>query len=364
MRRSNGAEREMRVGFAALMVPPGDMTMAPRIGEAIGNAPLPGITPADPAPAGAVIVQKAGPEPQGQATIPDRIEQGRLRALALALPLDQPTRPAHVSPRADERDKAPAETGPELPPVAGDILVPLVVPPTAPPDSPLPAPNGITPSPPGAGTRPLPAASDQSEDAPLSERQGDTRPITGEPHAAAPRGMADTVLTAPSRPEAIPAAVGAVAPTPQSTAPQTFPAAPPTLDTSRPDWPATLVEEIRQRRDGQMRQVDLVLMPDRLGRVEVQIGLSEGTATIRIVTETPEAARLFTDAQHRLSEMMTRAGLDLAGHQAGTSTGGGHGHERGTTRGLPQTSPDGGTDPDAAVPTYLFRPEGRIDLIA
>ena len=103
------------------------------------------------------------------------------------------------------------------------------------------------------------------------------------------------------------------------------------LDLTSPTWADTLIEDIQVQAAEGAEQIDITLTPERLGRLQIQIEMRDGAASVRIITETAEAARLLNDAQGRLSEMMERAGMDLAGHSAG---------QQGDTRGQrDQTGP-------------------------
>ena len=107
------------------------------------------------------------------------------------------------------------------------------------------------------------------------------------------------------------------------------------LDMTSPTWTDSLIEDIQMQAADGAEQIDMTLTPERLGRLQIQIEMRDGAANIRIITETAEAARLFNDAQGRLSEMMERAGMDLAGHTAG---------QQGDARGQrDQTVPEGPT---------------------
>ncbi|MAY32962.1 MAG: flagellar hook-length control protein FliK [Rhodovulum sp.] len=111
------------------------------------------------------------------------------------------------------------------------------------------------------------------------------------------------------------------------------------LDMTSPTWTDSLIEDIQMQAADGAEQIDMTLTPERLGRLQIQIEMRDGAANIRIITETAEAARLLNDAQGRLSEMMERAGMDLAGHTAG---------QQGDARGQrDQTGPEGPT-PSAA----------------
>ena len=107
------------------------------------------------------------------------------------------------------------------------------------------------------------------------------------------------------------------------------------LDMTSPTWTDSLIEDIQMQAADGAEQIDMTLTPERLGRLQIQIEMRDGAANIRIITETAEAARLFNEAQGRLSEMMERAGMDLAGHTAG---------QQGDARGQrDQTGPEGPT---------------------
>ena len=65
----------------------------------------------------------------------------------------------------------------------------------------------------------------------------------------------------------------------------------------------------------------MILEPRHLGRLNVELGLRDGRASIRIAAETAEAARLLSTARGQLGQMLESAGLRLAGFQA-SGTGG------------------------------------------
>ena len=57
-------------------------------------------------------------------------------------------------------------------------------------------------------------------------------------------------------------------------------------------------------------------------RLNVELGLRNGKASIRIATETQEAARLLSGARAQLGQMLESAGMRLASFQATGSHGG------------------------------------------
>ena len=70
-----------------------------------------------------------------------------------------------------------------------------------------------------------------------------------------------------------------------------------------------------------VRNVRMILEPRHLGRLNVELGLRNGRASIRIAAETGEAARLLSGARGQLGQMLENAGMRLAGFQASGSGG-------------------------------------------
>lgn len=111
----------------------------------------------------------------------------------------------------------------------------------------------------------------------------------------------------------------------------------PLLSLTAGDWPremaAMLGEAGTLRRLGMGEALEIRLDPEALGQVNIRLEMRDGAAHVAIVTQTPEAARLFTDNQQRLAEALARAGLDLGSHSAGTGDGRGTGRETGAETG-------------------------------
>lgn len=84
----------------------------------------------------------------------------------------------------------------------------------------------------------------------------------------------------------------------------------------RPGWEAALTERIAAELSEDGQQIELDLSPERLGGLKITLEISDGQAQVRFVTETPEAARLIQQNEHRLSESLSRAGLSLGGHES------------------------------------------------
>jgi flagellar hook-length control protein FliK len=83
----------------------------------------------------------------------------------------------------------------------------------------------------------------------------------------------------------------------------------------RPGWDSVIAERIAAELSGDGTQIELDLTPEKLGHLKITLDLSSGEAQVRFVTETPEAARLIQQNEHRLTEALARAGLSLGGHE-------------------------------------------------
>lgn len=127
------------------------------------------------------------------------------------------------------------------------------------------------------------------------------------------------------------------------------------ISTTDPNWEVEFVDSIVAQVTGEDAVIDLSLSPDNLGKVEVRVELRDGRADVTFVTETREAARLFAQAEGRLSDLMQRHGLDLGGQASS---------QRDSS---PRQS--GGQHAQAAADTDLaplprLAGEGRVNLVA
>lgn len=82
----------------------------------------------------------------------------------------------------------------------------------------------------------------------------------------------------------------------------------------RPGWEGAIAERIEAELSGD-GQIELDLTPEHLGRLKIRLDMVDGQTMVRFVTETPEAARLIQQNEHRLSESLSRAGLSLGGQE-------------------------------------------------
>lgn len=133
---------------------------------------------------------------------------------------------------------------------------------------------------------------------------------------AAVEAVVDTAV------ETVAAATAPTGQTPQQAAQVTaqLPAAagfsaPAPIATDRPGWEGALADRIAAELSGDGQQMDLELAPEHLGRLRIRLEITDGQAQVRFVTETPEAARVIQQNEHRLSESLSRAGLSLGGQE-------------------------------------------------
>ena len=148
----------------------------------------------------------------------------------------------------------------------------------------------------------------------------------------------------------------------------TTPTGGPVLDTQDPNWTDDLgliAEEVLRTGAGEL---ELKLNPEKLGAMTLRIDMTDGRASVTIVTETPEAAKLMLDNQFRLSEQMQRSGFDLnqtVSHNAMSSGSEGHHSRRGGTpgsEGQGQGQDQQNTMPNADETRTM--PRSGVDLVA
>lgn len=68
-----------------------------------------------------------------------------------------------------------------------------------------------------------------------------------------------------------------------------------------------------------VQTVRIILEPRHLGRLNVDLGLRNGKASIRIAAETAEAAKLLGSARGQLGQMLEQSGMRLASFQTSAS---------------------------------------------
>lgn len=168
--------------------------------------------------------------------------------------------------------------------------------------------------------------------------------------------------------------------TPAATAQMPAVASPPSgqasaqLDMTQAQWAENLVEDITRHGNAAngTERLTLTLTPERLGTLQIRLEMQDGLTHVHIVTETPEAARAMTDAQHRLADALTRAGLEL-GSQSTQSGGSGRDPGQSGQSGQPEaetsgtdrsTRPEDSAAVDAATPRTGLHATTSINLLA
>ncbi|MDC2981619.1 flagellar hook-length control protein FliK [SAR116 cluster bacterium] len=91
------------------------------------------------------------------------------------------------------------------------------------------------------------------------------------------------------------------------------------LNTDNAGWSEVMVKRLTADLRSGVQNVRIILEPRQLGRLNVELGVRNGQALIRIAADTQEAAKLLSGARGQLGQMLEMAGLRLAGFQATSS---------------------------------------------
>jgi len=92
------------------------------------------------------------------------------------------------------------------------------------------------------------------------------------------------------------------------------------LNTANAGWSDTMIKRLTSDLRSGVQTVRIILEPRHLGRLNVDLGLRNGKASIRIAAETAEAAKLLGSARGQLGQMLEQSGMRLASFH--TSAGG------------------------------------------
>lgn len=180
-----------------------------------------------------------------------------------------------------------------------------------------PAPDAATPS--DAVEPADPVGAETAVDP--SPARAKTAPSTAAPASATP-AKADTGRDPAPLAETAPLSLRATAdPAPQmqmTAAPTATPASPGTspIAMNSAGWEGAIAERIVAELSGDGSSIDLDLTPEHLGKLRITLEILDGQAQVRFLAETPEAARLIQQSEHRLSESLSRAGLSLGGQDS------------------------------------------------
>lgn len=91
------------------------------------------------------------------------------------------------------------------------------------------------------------------------------------------------------------------------------------LNMDQSGWPENMVRQLDSNLRSGIQTIRIVLEPRQLGRLNVELGLRNGRATIRVGAETAEAARRLASARGQLGAMLENAGLRLASFQTSSA---------------------------------------------
>ena len=97
-----------------------------------------------------------------------------------------------------------------------------------------------------------------------------------------------------------------------------------TLNMLSKSWGNNLIEKIEKSIEDGIEQLEILLTPKSLGRLNVTINIHDNIAKINIIAESANAAALLGDAEAKLSQMMEVSGLKLASLQTQTNQFGGN----------------------------------------
>ena len=91
------------------------------------------------------------------------------------------------------------------------------------------------------------------------------------------------------------------------------------LNMEQSGWPENMVRQLDSNLRSGVQTIRIVLEPRQLGRLNVELGLRNGRAAIRVGAETAEAARRLASARGQLGAMLENAGLRLASFQTSSA---------------------------------------------
>ena len=97
------------------------------------------------------------------------------------------------------------------------------------------------------------------------------------------------------------------------------------LNVQQNGWADTMVRRLQTNLQNGTGAVRIILEPRNLGRLQVTMGLRDGRASIRIATDTKQAASLLSDSRAHLAQMFEQSGLRLANMQTSAAINNGDG---------------------------------------
>ena len=95
------------------------------------------------------------------------------------------------------------------------------------------------------------------------------------------------------------------------------------LNVQQKGWADTMVRQLQTTLRQGGGDIKIVLEPRHMGRLHVSMTLRGGRASIRVATDTPQAASLLQDSRAQLAQMFDQAGMRLANLQTSAPVIGG-----------------------------------------
>lgn len=84
-----------------------------------------------------------------------------------------------------------------------------------------------------------------------------------------------------------------------------------TVSVQNPDWPAEAARLTLAELTPEGGTMEIELTPGALGRLRISVTIDGDAARVTILTETPEAAMVLTEAEPQLASEFSRAGVTL-----------------------------------------------------
>ena len=135
------------------------------------------------------------------------------------------------------------------------------------------------------------------------------------------------------------------------------------LNMEQSGWPENMVRQLDSNLRSGVQTIRIVLEPRQLGRLNVELGLRNGRAAIRVGAETAEAARRLASARGQLGVMLENAGLRLASFQTSSvDLASGADNAGGNTAQQEQAGRDGESSSDKQVFSNIMNDVDPDDL--
>lgn len=138
------------------------------------------------------------------------------------------------------------------------------------------------------------------------------------------------------------------------------------LDMTAPGWEEQLATQIEAEFTEDGGNIDIALTPDNLGALKIRLEMRDGAAHVTVLTDNEQAAKLFNQAEGRLSELLSKSGLSLTGQNASADQRGGQNNagQRGQNGASGNYDNGNGQQTDDAGQTQRQQVRGLVNLVA